>query len=331
MVSYYLALLFASIYFVVLTVTSIKCFYRDHARAERLRGRTFISIFRETLSTFLDSALNFCISMLGAAITRYSSYIKHPENHQSLYALFGSVFMSGFSILLCIIIQTLAGTVRRHWLRMILWTVILALAISLAAMYWTLYYQQEWSKKFGDIPDSNFDWGQETRQSAQAIETLWLKRCDPHNLRKALERLSQGTHVILGLNFLWWLHGLFASLMPSSLRRHINPQTKGWKLWRNMKRVLKVIDGIICLVFAWILLGFFHSYRYAVSQSAGNSDEDSKWTFGQVLSLATWAPVAVDLISIWLCMCIASARCLCVLMCSRWSGSWAQCQALEEI
>lgn len=51
----------------------------------------------------------------------------------------------------------------------------------------------------------------------------------------------------------------------------------------------------------WTLLGLFETYRSSIQGSTGQSGSDNQWTFGQVLALATWAPVFVDLVGILIC------------------------------
>lgn len=36
-------------------------------------------------------------------------------------------------------------------------------------------------------------------------------------------------------------------------------------------------------------------------EKAGQADEDGEWTFGQVLSLTTWVPIGIELISVYIC------------------------------
>ncbi len=51
----------------------------------------------------------------------------------------------------------------------------------------------------------------------------------------------------------------------------------------------------------WVFIGLFYQYRAVIARNSGPAYEDGKWTFGQVLSMATWAPVAVDLVAVYLC------------------------------
>lgn len=48
----------------------------------------------------------------------------------------------------------------------------------------------------------------------------------------------------------------------------------------------------------WVLLIMFYRYRSRVQTIAGHSNEDYKWTFGQMLALCAFAPVLVELFSI---------------------------------
>ena len=61
-----------------------------------------------------------------------------------------------------------------------------------------------------------------------------------------------------------------------------------------------IINGVLCCAIMWALLGLFSAYRFDIHRKMGSSDEDSQWSFGQVLALATWAPVAVELIDTYL-------------------------------
>lgn len=64
---------------------------------------------------------------------------------------------------------------------------------------------------------------------------------------------------------------------------------------------MRTLDGILCLAIMWALLILFERYRNSIQNAKGGSDTDSEWTFGQVLALATWAPVFVDLVGILIC------------------------------
>lgn len=62
-----------------------------------------------------------------------------------------------------------------------------------------------------------------------------------------------------------------------------------------------VMYQILCCSVMWALLGLFTRYRSSLRSVMGSSNKDSEWSFGQVLALTTWVPVAVDLTTIYLC------------------------------
>ena len=66
---------------------------------------------------------------------------------------------------------------------------------------------------------------------------------------------------------------------------------------------MRIVNGLIAGVLMWTSLGLFQRYRdvILVSTNDGGNNKDGQWTFGQVLALATWLPVAVDLASIIIC------------------------------
>jgi len=82
LISFYLLASLATLYFVVLAMSHLPRLNKNHDTPEHT-GR-LVSGFVETTATFLDAALIFSVSMLAAGVSRYASYIRHPEDHQSV-------------------------------------------------------------------------------------------------------------------------------------------------------------------------------------------------------------------------------------------------------
>jgi hypothetical protein len=57
----------------------------------------------------------------------------------------------------------------------------------------------------------------------------------------------------------------------------------------------------------WAILFFFLELRDKILSTAGSSDSQNDWSFGQVLALATWVPVAAEFCYIFFCK--FSAQC----------------------
>lgn len=108
-------------------------------------------------------------------------------------------------------------------------------------------------------------------------------------------------HFVLAMNIIWWLYYRVVCIVPRRWTSKHEERTKLNTFWHIFRRCLRVVNGVLCLVIMWLFLCLFDNYRHAVQDLAGRSDDDYEWTFGQVLSLATWAPVIVELIAIYLC------------------------------
>jgi hypothetical protein len=58
-----------------------------------------------------------------------------------------------------------------------------------------------------------------------------------------------------------------------------------------------VIGASTCIM--WVFIGWFINLTNTIRSRAGEDNNDNKWTFGQVLALATWLPVIVEFTYIW--------------------------------
>jgi hypothetical protein len=58
-----------------------------------------------------------------------------------------------------------------------------------------------------------------------------------------------------------------------------------------------IASGYICLM--WWCLARFITLRQAIKKNAGTSSQDCEWSFEQVLGLASWVPVLVELAYVW--------------------------------
>jgi phosphate starvation-inducible membrane PsiE len=93
-----------------------------------------VKAFRESTNVFLDSALIFAVSMLGAAIVRYARVLIHPEEDVSYYSLLGSVYMAAFSIFPALVLQSVTDGLHGKILRQALWLILIATAIAVEVM-----------------------------------------------------------------------------------------------------------------------------------------------------------------------------------------------------
>jgi hypothetical protein len=68
--------------------------------------------------------------------------------------------------------------------------------------------------------------------------------------------------------------------------------------WRSVWRL-----GIAWLnmLAMWGLLVYFTVLRHRIIKTAGGLDNEDKWSFGQILALATWVPIMAEFVYIFIC------------------------------
>ncbi|KAH8889264.1 hypothetical protein GQ53DRAFT_825581 [Thozetella sp. PMI_491] len=296
MVSYYIAAVFATVYFVVLAVAELRAMHKRR-KNRPLDTSKFLDGFTESVNTFLDAALVFALSMLIAAMTRYVAELRsnnpYDDNNNnksepySIYGMMGSVYMSTFSIFPALVLHSVGSDLRRHWLRLFFWLAIMAFVIALDILYRKAYKDKHWA-------------GVDTDDFRMEGELVWLHYCDSASLRRLLESAVTAGHAFLGLNSVWWLYYFASSLVPERWKSQAVKGSRVARSWRSAYPFLRLINGLAALAFMWLFLVLFTHYRGSVAETNSNGYEDGKWTFGQTLALATWAPVLVDLTTVYL-------------------------------
>ncbi|GAB1312800.1 hypothetical protein MFIFM68171_03010 [Madurella fahalii] len=91
--------------------------------------------------------------------------------------------------------------------------------------------------------------------------------------------------VSAGLGALWILYILYRKCRTS------DPDAAKDKKDITISQV--IISILACLVM-WFFLGLFTAMRARIIEVAGDSDSSNEWGFGQVVALATWAPVILN-------------------------------------
>lgn len=296
MITYYVAAIFSTVYYIVLTPELCAAFGRSLpwvSKGTRARYDTFVAGFRESLPGSLDATLLFAISMLVAAITRYVQLTLHPDKTYSLYGLMDSVFLSTFSVFPCFILQSLSHELRRRRIRLFMWFLVLVFAVTVDVLY---------NKHFLDVFAS-----EDTLEAAFSNEQefgqfVWLALCQSLPLMDALATTLKVGHGLMVANCSWWIYYVVAGLGGSRWRPAIQAKAGGlWKWWELARLYLRVGNGLFCLAVMWTFLGIFTVYRADIANKAAGTDDDSEWSFGQVLALVTWIPIFVDLAVFYIC------------------------------
>ncbi|KIH90226.1 hypothetical protein SPBR_00370 [Sporothrix brasiliensis 5110] len=294
LVVYYLAAMFSTLYFVLISSDQFEPFraLEYHHR----RWNWIVAAFHETVQAFLDTGLIFSIAMLIASVYRHGSSRMHPDKSHSIYQLTNATYIGIFSIFPPVLLQIVSPNRRRRRIRAFLWLVAIVLAVVLTALYYSLETNAD---KVLNLLD---------RESAVS-DFIWELNCEPLDLRQGLDDALITALVILIVNFLPWAYHIF---VPRTVRHSIRdrscigrlnttkPGRHGRDWWKYVLTIVRTTDGAICCSMMWALLGLFTKYRSVVLSVMGPENANTEWSFAQVFALATWVPVAIDLCTIYI-------------------------------
>ncbi|KUI69428.1 hypothetical protein VM1G_04970 [Cytospora mali] len=291
MISYYMIAIFATLYYFALVPGFFEAYGHSFKSLKIVsRYRKIAAGFEESVAGFLDAMLLFSVSMLLAAITRYVSVSESPYDTHSVFGLQTSIFLSTFSIFPALILQSLSHDLRRQRIRLAMWDLVIIFSITVEVLYRVEYR--------GWIRTGHFS--EDSDGGAQMTQAYWFELCQSLDLVQSLLTLLSVGHAVLVLNFTAWLY-IVAEIyfgkwwLPAMQRRTI-----WWKRWETCRIWLRVGNGLLCIAIMWAFLKVFTDYRQDVMENAGESDKDGDWTFGQVLSLTTWIPIGVELLSVYI-------------------------------
>lgn len=293
MISYYMVAIFATLYYLALAPGIAEAYGGSLGSSKwAARYRKVASGFEGSVVGFLDAMLLFAMSMLAAAITRYSALFLHPDEVHSLFGLQNCVFLSAFSIFPAFVLQSLSTDARRRRVRLCLWDLVFVFAVVVEVLY-RMEYRSTVEKL--DRMDSSAGSG--------LSQIAWFSNCQSENLRQALQMLLSIGHGIMVANCAWWVYNVADIYMGRWWKPALQQRSRVWDAWTICRVWLRISNGLVCLVVMWAFLGFFTAYRHDVLSKAGSASEDNEWSFGQVLSLTTWIPIGVELLAVYICKC----------------------------
>lgn len=297
MVSYYLVATLATLYVIVLSLNSIKALQEYHPWT---RVHT---VFEKTLNTFLETSLLFSISMLLAAIYRFSSAFQHPGHDENtfMYSQLNAVTVSMFSVFPPVLLQFPERRLRRKRIRVILWFLVISFVTTLTVLY------HQW-RGYGPISKHFMDHLPEMiRQHPD--QAFWLDFCDLNNksLLDALDCAILITQVLLVLNLPRWIFFLFTILSGQKRGSRVPQRHRDNGLyrilsdWKKTYRWIRVLNILVCFATMWLLLSIFTAMTVRLAVAMGQWGKDRRWSVGQVLAMATFVPLIIDIIVIALC------------------------------
>lgn len=285
---------------------------------------------KDTVDEFLSAALIFAVAMLGATVARNFMYFHRKDELRTddvwSYALLGSALTSVFSIFPCMVLQSVTGIISSHNQRLFLWSLLIVLAIAVGLMsqntlgdlfrvtdaYQRLFVQDQFLKEPPSDDLYNQDAGlyNDTVQQAGYYyrAMIWEKYCFPISDTQMLQSLvtvgfwlQTPCYLLCLLTTLVVLAPAICPIHPSSspgeyIKSRYGPLASDF-IW--IMRSLRLVAGLVYLAMTWLFLAKFISYRREVKNLASSTDQDSDWSFGQILALAQWIPVVISVLSSW--------------------------------
>lgn len=300
MASYYLIAFLATLYPVVIGLNSLAPF-----RTRKL-WKTFHSWFEQTINGFLDASLLFSISMLLACIYRFSSASRNPdgEDNTFVYSLINAVTVSMFTVFPPLMLQLTAHDLRRRGIRAVLWFLVIAFVITTTILYYKwrgpdpmLYFFQN-EKHLNDQINRHLG------------KTAWLMFCDITDdvLVQSLDRAIITAQVIFALNLPCWVYLVYtigdAQEDSAAPQDHANDdlhRTLSKVLMSRYGKLVRALNILLCCAVMWLLLGTFTTIAVRLADAMRPWGKDRRWSIGQVLALATFVPLLIDIGTIAMC------------------------------
>ncbi|KAK6189633.1 hypothetical protein LQW54_013076 [Pestalotiopsis sp. IQ-011] len=264
--------------------------------------------------------------MLGATISRNFVYLNRKQELSTddvwSYSLLGSAVASFFSVFPCMVLQTVTELVGPHSQRLVLWCLVIVLATAgiILSQYalWDLFGHTEAFYRLdkynttegypqGCSPELDFELVNRTETDyyrAMVWEQYCISSADTQNLQYLVA-------VGFGLQtpcYLFCLLTALVALLPaiSPIRPSSSPGQYIKKQYGMLAthftwtmKYLRPLMGLFYLGMTWLFLAKFMSYRREVKTLAPSTDQDSDWSFGQILALAQWIPVVISVLSSW--------------------------------
>jgi hypothetical protein len=257
-------------------------------------GQRSIDSFRGTLATFLTTALLISLVSLSAALktaisrqgARWGNFGNQilPFYDSAWYDIILSLLAASFSVFPVLLLYALMGQRKRRtskrdnhrlWLRR--GVLLLMWVLAMAEVYLA--------------PRAELDYDQRHDPNQQAN----IDPCYHRGGTRYWQSIKAAQVLVVGVPLLWLLLTGFVLTgfwIPGVVDR-------SWvRKWRS---VWRMAVAWINMLLMWGLLVYFTILRSNIIETADGLDKGNKWTFGQFLALATWAPIVVEFFYIFIC------------------------------
>lgn len=256
----------STVYFLVLGGTSAGFFWQE--KRNRIK-----QAFQETAVTYLDATLMFAASILASTLYYSVTLFMHYNevSDRTIYQKSVLQLIVASSVLPSWTMQILIGfTLRRSRLRKGIWIMISAIWLVVNLVLFA-------TSRSG--PPINY-WG----------VYVWEYTCTPTwnpGVSPFAISLASAISCLALTALVWRLKTVAAKELKS-------------RLWR-FSDMIQLFSETIAVALMWANLALFIKYRQTFVERTGSANQESAWTFGQVLTLATWAPVFIEFVYILKC------------------------------
>jgi len=235
------------------------------------------------LDAFLNSATVFAVSMLAASVFENSYNALNYGVETTVYATLLSMLLPIFTVFpVAILHATARGSLRRARLRTTIWMVLVILVIAVCVLATATFHILS--------QDTGADFY--AQRSPQKLFERWCAPTDKQFSVRPAFKAGAAIFTIFG--------GVWFIVVLNFMRI---PFLKEWKWAVKLREVWWLVVAGLSFVGMWAYLGLFLAYRRLIVEKAGLSQQDTRWSVGQVLALATWAPAAIDFLYIIVCKC----------------------------
>lgn len=293
-VNYCIQAVFVTLYIAVHMAARFGWRPRSRSIAHRV-----LTAVQESTRPFLDSALLFCVAVHFAAMFTFVRGRVDDDSPTPTTGAVVSVFIALYTIFPPLALHSCAAEhLRRKHGRRYIWSFVGALTVIMSGLYYS-DPQSPWRRQWADWDNLS------AYLSADETEIDRLLEEDPDHQLKwesfcvtklGADRANWAFTIMLGIITILVLLDLIIvanALRIPFLRSERRP------ILRSVWRYRWVLSAFFALQAMWVCLGIFFWFRNELNKHAGQENKDRQWTFGQILAVATWAPVIMEFYVLW--------------------------------
>lgn len=279
--------------------------------ARRTTPERILVAVQESTRPFLDSTLLFSIAVHVATFVTFLRGRALQQDTPTTAGVIGA-YISLYTIFPPLILHSCAANhLRRKHGRKYIWSFLGALSLILMGLYYSdrgsawLRAWKDWSKLSERREDLENSVGENDKNSdRQYHRLLQVGKDEDHQLKfesfcvtkLGARRANLAFTIILGIVF---VTAAFTMVLLANVFRIPFLRSERRPLLRRVRRYKWIISAILSMQAMWVSVGIFYWFRLELNKHAGKINKDKEWSFGQVLAVATWAPVLMEFYVLW--------------------------------